>query len=199
MIMGAVLTQSVSWKNAESAISNLKENGIMTFQDIYKIDLLILEELVKPARFYKQKALRLKYFVRFLFNNYKGSLDRMFAENLAMLRTEMLKVNGFGKETVDSILLYAGKKRIFVVDGYTKRVFSRLGLVSDSWSYQELQDFFMNNLNEHQSIFEDYHAQIVYLSRFICLKNNPKCVICPLNNLCEHHLQYKKEHIPYIK
>ena len=121
MIIGAVLTQSVSWNNVESAISNLKENGVMTVQDIYEVDLLKLAELIKPARFYKQKALRLKCFVSFLFDSYGGSLDRMFAENLAMLRTEMLKVNGFGKETADSIILYAGKKRIFVVDGYTKR------------------------------------------------------------------------------
>lgn len=188
MIMGAVLTQSVSWKNAESAISNLKDNNIMTIADIHDVELSKLTELVKPARFYKQKALRLKCFANFLFHNYEGSLDRMFAKNLAALRSEMLQVNGFGMETVDSILLYAGKKRIFVVDGYTKRVFSRLGLVDDSWFYQKLQDFFMHNLNEYKSIFEDYHAQIVYLARLLCLKNNPKCAICPLNDLCDYSL-----------
>ncbi len=187
MIIGAILTQSISWKNVETALSNLKDHGITTISDIHSVELSELSKLVRPARFYNQKALRLKAFASFLFNNYGGSLDRMFADGLSELRLDMLKVNGFGEETVDSILLYAGNKRIFVVDEYTKRVFSRLGLSKDTWSYERLQDFLMSSLKEHTEIFEDYHAQIVHLAKHICLKNIPKCDVCPLNDLCDYY------------
>jgi endonuclease-3 related protein len=105
-----------------------------------------------------------------------------------------LKINGFGEETVDSILLYACNRPIFVVDAYTKRIFSRYGLFSEDSTYEEIQIFFMQNLPENIELFNDYHAQIVILGNSIC-KKDPLCSQCPIRyidskNKCKYFTQH---------
>lgn len=184
IIIGAILTQSVSWRNASKAISNLKAHGLLSLEAIHKADTSNIASLIKSTRFYNQKAKKLKYFTEFLLAKYNGSLEVLFSNSLQALRDELLHINGLGEETVDSILLYAGNKEIFVVDTYTKRIFSRLGIVDENASYRECQDLFMANLNRDAKLYNDYHAQIVYLGHHYCKKRNPECTKCPLQNLC---------------
>jgi len=187
VIIGAILTQSVSWSNASKAISNLKAHGLLSLEAIHKADSSNITSLIKCTRFYNQKAKKLKCFTGFLFNKYKGSLEALFSRSLSILRDELLHINGLGEETVDSILLYAGNKEIFVVDAYTKRIFSRLGIIDEKTSYRECQKFFMTNLNRDAKLYNDYHAQIVHLGHHCCKKSNPECMKCPLRQLCRFY------------
>ncbi len=187
VIIGAILTQSVSWKNVKKAISNLKENGLLTLKAIHEAASNDIAPLIKSTRFYNQKVKKLKNFTEFLFDRYQGSLDAMFSRSLADLRDELLSINGLGEETVDSILLYVGNKGVFVIDAYTKRVFSRLGIIDEKMSYKECQDFFMRNLDSDTKLYNDYHAQIVYLGHHYCKKNDPECGKCPLKQLCRFY------------
>ena len=187
VIIGAILTQSVSWKNVKKAISNLKENGLLTLKAIHEAASNDIAPLIKSTRFYNQKVKKLKSFTEFLFDRYQGSLDAMFSRSLADLRDELLSINGLGEETVDSILLYVGNKGVFVIDAYTKRVFSRLGIIDEKMSYKECQDFFMRNLDPDTKLYNDYHAQIIYLGHHYCKKSNPECMKCPLGQLCRFY------------
>lgn len=187
VIIGAILTQSVSWSNTSKAISNLKAHGLLSLEAIHKADTSNITSLIKSTRFYNQKAKKLKCFTEFLFNKYKGSLEALFSRSLSVLRDELLRINGLGEETVDSILLYAGNKEIFVVDAYTKRIFSRLGIIEERLSYKESQDFIMKNLSYDATLYNDYHAQIVYLGHHYCKKSNPECIKCPLQQLCRYY------------
>jgi endonuclease III related protein len=99
---------------------------------------------------------------------YHGSLDRLFAGPWQITRQELLAVKGIGPETADSILLYAGQKPSFVVDAYTRRIFSRLGLVDEQISYDRLRDFFMDRLPQDTTLFNEYHALIVELGKQAC-------------------------------
>ena len=92
----------------------------------------------------------------------------------------MLQVNGIGEETADSILLYAAKQPIFVVDAYTYRVFARHNLLEEECSYADIQERFMDNLPREVSLFNEYHALIVRVAKEYCKKNNPCCQSCPL-------------------
>ena len=187
VIIGAILTQSVSWRNVRQAIANLKAGGLLTLKAIHEAPAGDIAPLIKPTRFYNQKVKKLKSFTEFLFGKYRGDLDAMFSRNLAELRDELLNINGLGEETVDSILLYVGNKEIFVVDAYTRRVFSRLGMIAEKASYRECQDFFMKNLSPDAGLYNDYHAQIVYLGHHYCKKNDPGCGKCPLRQLCRFY------------
>jgi len=184
VIIGAILTQNVAWKNAKTAIDNLKKHNLLTLKAIHETNISEIATLIKPTRFYNQKAQKLKSFVDFLFYKYSGNLDALFSQDISELRRELLNINGLGEETVDSILLYAGEKTVFVIDAYTKRIFSRLGLTDEEWSYPAYQQFFMERLVQDVKLYNDYHAQIVHLGHVYCKKHGPECTTCPLNNLC---------------
>lgn len=179
VIIGAILTQNTAWANVERAIGNLKKENVLTPQRLYELDTKKLARLIKPSGYYNIKAKRIKAFLEFLFKNYKGSLKNMFGEGLKGLRQKLLGVNGIGPETADSILLYAAEEPVFVVDAYTKRVFSRHGFIKKDAGYDETQRFFMDNLPVNREFFNEYHALIVKLGKTIC-KTKPRCEICPI-------------------
>jgi len=138
-----------------------------------------LSRLIKPAGFYNLKARRLANFLSFLSSKYDSSLDRLACLGTDRLQRELLSINGIGPETCDSILLYAFRRPVFVVDAYTKRVFSRLRLISGGADYDEIQAFFMRNLPQDFRLFNEYHALIVRHAKERC-KKSPKCGGCPL-------------------
>ncbi len=107
----------------------------------------------------------------------------MGGEDPWVLRRRLLAVHGIGRETADSIVLYAAGLALFVVDAYTRRVFSRLGLVDGGLGYDEIQRFFMERLPRDAALYNDYHAQIVRLGKDVC-RPRPRCDECPLDGLC---------------
>ncbi|MEM5801365.1 MAG: endonuclease [Candidatus Aenigmatarchaeota archaeon] len=184
VIVGAILTQQASWKNVEKAIKNLKENNFLEPQTIYSIKISQLEKLIKPSGFYRIKAKRLKNFVNFLYKKYDGDLNKLFSLEKDFLRKELLSVNGIGKETADSIILYAANKPTFVVDAYTKRIFNRLGLIKEN-DYEKIKNIFEYSLPEDVELYKEYHALIVELGKNIC-KLKPKCKECCLSKWCNY-------------
>lgn len=180
IMVGAILTQNTSWSNAEKAISNLKKENLLEPRKLYRINQEKLTQLVKPSGYYNIKAQRLKNFVNLLVNNFEGSAEKMFSGDGRELRKKLLKVNGIGPETADSILLYAGKKAFFVVDAYTKRIFFRHKLISKGSTYYQIQEFFNQNLDRDVELFNEFHAQIVMLGKTICTSKNPDCAKCPI-------------------
>ena len=116
VIVGAFLTQNTSWTNVERAIGQLRAAKVLSIEGIRRISCPELEKLVRSSGYFRQKAHRLKNFVRFLDQSYAGSLTRMFSESSEKLREQLLSLAGIGPETADSILLYAGQHPVFVID-----------------------------------------------------------------------------------
>ena len=189
VIVGAILTQNTAWSNVEKAIDNLKKNNMLDIEKIVKIDVKLLQEMIKPSGFFNQKANRLKIISKYFFENYNSNLDIFFNRPVKVVRDELLQINGIGPETADSILLYAGGKPIFVVDAYTKRLCKRLPLVTNS-SYDDIQSYFECDLLKKNSednlirIYNELHAMIVILAKEYCKKKNPLCDFCPIKINC---------------
>ena len=139
VVVGAYLTQNTAWTNVESAMRNLRAAGVLSVSGIRNTPLEDLEQLVRPAGYFRQKAARLKRFVEHLDSSYEGSLEKMFARETEALREELLELPGIGPETADSILLYAANREVFVVDTYTRRIFGRHGLAEDDTPYDEIR------------------------------------------------------------
>jgi endonuclease-3 related protein len=180
--VGAILTQNTNWGNVEQAIANLKGAGLLSLEALWEIDRQRLAQLIRPSGFFNVKSARLKDFLGWLLERY-GSLDAMFAGDWRELREELLAVRGIGRETCDCILLYAGGKPSFVVDAYTKRLFSRLGLIRETESYEQVRSLFMEALPADSDLFNEYHALIVEQCKRHCRKK-PLCEGCPLRPLC---------------
>jgi len=183
IIVGAILTQNTAWSNVEKAIANLKDEKLLSSPGkILKLNDGALAERIRPAGYYNVKAARVKNFLKYLDSRYDSSLRRMASQNTDQLRKELLDVSGIGPETCDSILLYAFNRPIFVVDAYTKRIFSRHNIISDSLEYHDIQKLFMGNLPSDREIFNEYHALIVRLAKTHC-KFRPRCDLCPLKGI----------------
>jgi endonuclease-3 related protein len=181
--VGAILTQNTNWRNVERAIVNLRRVHALTPQALQQLDGEELAELIRPAGFYNVKSRRLREFVGFLFRCHQGDLAAMFAGDWQKLRGDLLAVSGIGPETADSILLYAGNQPTFVVDAYTRRLMSRLGLCAADIGYEELRQLFMSNLPPDTPLYNEYHALIVEQCKVHCTAR-PRCAGCPLKTLC---------------
>ncbi|OPY89706.1 MAG: Ultraviolet N-glycosylase/AP lyase [Syntrophus sp. PtaU1.Bin208] len=182
VIVGAILTQNTAWQNVERALDNLKAASLLEPQSLYEADSSLVEDLIRPAGYFRIKTSRVKNFLSFLHSHYGLDLERMFSEDLWQLRGKMLAVKGIGKETADSILLYAGSQPIFVIDAYTKRIFSRHGMIASDISYDALQAYIMRSLPPDVPLYNQYHALIVNAGKRYC-RTVPRCDECPLKSV----------------
>ncbi len=160
--IGAILTQNTNWKNVENVLDNLKKEKICNLRGIYnleKTDYNKLKILIRPAGFYNQKANYLFGFCKYIIKNFK-TLENFSKLPLEEAREKLLKLPGIGKETADTILLYAGNKPIFVIDAYTKR-FAKFYNLETNLSYDNLQKIFTENLPEDTTLYQNYHALVV--------------------------------------
>lgn len=166
IVLGAILTQRTNWRNVELALGNLKRENCLSVEKIYQLgkqDISVLELLIRPTGFYKQKAKRIFGLCQFVIEKH-GSLKKFFQLPVASCRKELLILTGIGPETADSILLYAGDKLTFVIDEYTCRFVKKHNL-SSKFSYDYLQQLFQDNLPKDIKIYRDFHAMIVLEGR----------------------------------
>lgn len=166
--IGAILTQNTSWNQVEKVIRELYQRGLLDRKKLLKMPLKSLAKIIRPTGYYNQKAKKIKHFL-----NFKGEITR----------NNLLKIWGIGKETADSILLYAYNKPFFVIDAYTKRIFKRLR--SLDMDYDGMQELFHKNLPRDVEMYKEYHALLVELGKNYC-KKRPLCEKCPLKNLCKY-------------
>jgi len=182
IITGAVLTQNTSWTNVEKAIANLKSADRLSPEKLYHLDISQLAELIRPAGYYNIKAKRLKSFVNWLFENYDGKLSNLQSLDTNRLRAELLAIKGVGRETADSILLYAFDRPTFVVDAYTARIVFRHGLIGPDTDYEQLRELFESSLPPDTHLFNEYHALLVRAGKEFC-RPKARCTKCPLEKL----------------
>ncbi|MFC1754791.1 endonuclease III domain-containing protein [Thermoproteota archaeon] len=173
---GAILTQNTSWPQVEKALQNLRRINSLSVKGIKKLSDGKLKEMIKPAGYYNQKADYLRKFIVF-FEKLDGTPTR----------NELLAVKGVGEETADSILLYAFKQTEFVVDAYTRRVFSRIGLTQKDAKYGEIKEFFETGLDKDVELFQEYHALLVELAKQHCM-TKPVCEGCPIRSMCKRSI-----------
>ena len=186
VIVGAILTQSAAWGNVEKAIANLKAVEALSPMALRQLPLTKIAGLIHPCGYYNVKALKLKSFAHWLGEHYDDDLDELFASSINDIRQQLLSIYGIGEETADSIILYAANKPIFVIDAYTRRIISRLGLAPNNDSYITYQTLFMANLPADSGLFNEYHALLVCLAKNIC-RPRPLCQQCCLTDICHFY------------
>jgi endonuclease-3 related protein len=204
--VGAILVQNTAWVNVERTLVSLRRRGLLSFEALDRRPPSRLAPLLRSSGTFRVKARRLRAFLDFLGAEYGGQVEGMRAERPEALRRKLLAVPGIGPETADSIALYAAGKPVFVVDAYTRRVFSRLGLLGGQdpagrtrpaspgsrgngpraarpEAYEQVQRFLMDRLPRDAALYNDYHAQLVRLGQEAC-RSSPRCAECPLDDLC---------------
>ncbi len=188
MCVGAILTQNTSWVNVERALANLKAARVLEPRALYALQPSRLAELLRPTGYFNVKARRLRSFLRVLVEEFGGDLTRLLQGETGQVRERLLSIGGIGRETADSMLLYAGAHQRFVIDAYTKRIFHRHGWSGAEASYDELQRLCESALarkprGRRLDYWQDYHAQLVMAGKHFCRASRPDCQGCPLRPL----------------
>ncbi len=183
MMVGAILTQSTNWGNVEKALTMLKDVGMLRLEKIAAMPTDLLAEYIRPAGYYNIKAARIHNLCTTIMEYEDGTVEGFLQQPVSSLRKRLLTVKGIGPETADAIMLYGAHLPVFVVDTYTHRILNRHQLVADEIGYDELQEVFMDNLEEDVQLFNEYHALLVCTGKKYCRKTNPDCANCPLEGV----------------
>jgi endonuclease-3 related protein len=180
VMVGAVLTQNTAWSNVAKAIANLKAVDALSLESLLAMPRESLAAQIRPAGYFNIKTQRLRNLCRFLQQHPElAQLDTL------TLRKQLLSVKGIGPETADDILLYAFHRPVFVIDAYTRRLFSRLGSIADDCAYESLRGGFEGALASDVDLFNEYHALIVIHGKTHC-RTKPRCDDCPLLDRCAY-------------
>ena len=189
VVVGAILTQNTSWAGAAESISALQKRSSLQPERLARMSLSVLSRSIRPSRYHNQKARRLHDLASYVLRLYDGSIDAFLGcephKSDEQLREELLSLDGIGPETADSILLYGAQRSAFVVDAYTKRICSRLGLVEADVAYDELQVLFVDSLKADVQTFNEYHALLVRHAVEHC-RIKPGCEGCCLRSSCDY-------------
>ncbi len=181
--IGAILTQNVSWTNVVPAIDRLREAALLSPEALHSCTEKSIAALIRSTGYYNQKARKIKNFLDW-FKGYRFSFDALSAMDISTLRGQLLSIKGIGFETADSILLYALSKRVFVVDAYTMRIFIRVGILTGSEKYSDVQKVFHRGFRGGIQDYNEFHALIVSHGKNVCTKK-PRCDECCLESYCQ--------------
>ncbi|HRY29890.1 MAG TPA: hypothetical protein P5079_07610 [Elusimicrobiota bacterium] len=180
--VGTILTQNTAWTNVEKALVELGRAGLLSSRALRRAPLAKLYRAIRSSGYFRQKSRRLRDFCRFLAVCWGDRLDRFLDRPTAIVRRELLGLKGVGPETADSILLYAGRHPVFVVDAYTRRFGRRFGFFRTD-DYQTVQGFFAERTRPAAAYYREYHALLVELGKNYC-RAAPRCAGCPLRLRC---------------
>lgn len=172
VIVGVMLTQQTKWENVEKSIENLKRFNLLSLEKIAEMELGILAEAIRPSGFYNQKSVRLKALCGAIYEEY-GDFESFSS---SVDREWLLSQKGVGLESADSILLYACRREIMVVDTYTARLLvSKCGM--EAMEYEEVREWLESGIYAHEikacelvggdvvKVFSLFHGAIVEYSK----------------------------------
>lgn len=181
-MVGAVLTQNTAWINVERALARLAERVPLDASALLSLDHAALADAIRPAGYFNVKARRLRAFCEGFLAH--GGEPGLAAFETKALRDALIGLHGIGPETADDMLLYAFERPVFVVDAYTRRLFTRLGVLAGEESYETVRALFERGLGADAPLFNEYHALIVRHGKEVCRSRKPLCGTCCLADIC---------------
>lgn len=188
VMVGAILTQQTSWDSVERALTELRSRGLLEPNVLAEADIEFIEEVIRPCGFYHQKARRIRGLAHHIQQNHGGVADRILENDTATARSELLSLNGVGKETADSILLFAGRRPKFVAASYVSRVLRRTGILNGD-GYDKVQEFVESGFTDDPEELAKLYALFVQLAKTYC-RSKPNCESCPISDECDTGLAH---------
>lgn len=122
IVVGAVLTQNVAWRNVEYSLANLREAGLLEAQKLATTASADLQRLIRPSGFMRAKSETLIRAARWFLDD--ASHTRLSTDEL---RASLIALKGIGPETADDIVLYGYERPVFIWDLYARRFLSAAG------------------------------------------------------------------------
>src|SRR5437660_322392 len=145
-----------------------------TVQDFARLEPQQLEPEVRSTGFFRNKSKSVVGAARKIVNEFGGKVP----ENM----DELLTLPGVARKTANVVLgTWFGKAEGLVVDTHVHRISRRLELTKHDDPKNIEQDLMKVIPRERWILFSH---QIIWHGRKLCFARSPKCVDCPLENIC---------------
>ena len=152
-------------------------NKYSTPYDFVNIDLNVLEDLIHPCGFYRNKAKNIKACAQKIVSDFNGKVP--------CTAEELMSLPGVGRKTANVVLLEAfGIAQGIAVDTHAKRISNLIGFSNESDPVKIEQDLLKIIPKEY---LKDVNHLLVWHGRNICFARNPKCDKCPIKNYCRNY------------
>lgn len=177
-----IISQNTSDKNTAKAFENLSRSFPITPKALASAETSKIEECLKVAGLYRNKAHVIKEVSKIILEKFGGSLMPILSMPFESARKTLMQLPGVGPKTADVLLLFSANQPTVPVDTHVNRVSKRLGLAPPNGDYEAVR-------NSLQLLYEpkDYlelHILLILLGRKYCKAKNPLCKPCPVNTLC---------------
>ena len=147
-----------------------------TPEDFANIDIKLLEELIHPCGFYKNKAKNIKAASQKIVADYNG----LVPNNMEAL----ISLPGVGRKSANVIMLEAfNSPQGIAVDTHAKRISNRLGFSKESDPLKIEIDLLKIIPKEY---YKDVNHLFMWHGRNTCTSQKPKCENCPLQKYCKY-------------
>jgi endonuclease-3 len=177
-----IISQNTSDRNTDRAFQRLSHKFPITPQALASAETAEIEECLKVAGLYRNKARVIKEVSKIILERFGGNLKAILALPFEEARKALMELPGVGPKTADVLLLFSAGQPTIPVDTHVKRVSKRLGLAPADGDYEDVR-------RSLQLLYkpEDYtavHILLILLGRRHCKARNPDCKHCPVNDLC---------------
>lgn len=150
-----------------------------------------IADAIRPAGLANQKSERIKNILQWVYENYGTlDLDCMCDEPPDQIMEKFLQLKGIGLKTISVVLMFSCGVDIFPVDTHVFRICKRIGLVPSKASAEKTHHLMQPKVPKGKSY--SLHINMIHFGRSICKAQNPKCEICPLNDLCDSAYSFTK-------
>lgn len=176
-LMVAVILSAQSTDNQVNKISPALFAAYPDFYSLAASDLDRLEEAVCGVGLYKNKARFLKDSARLIVAKHKGQVPDDFSQ--------LLKLPGIGRKSANVIYSVAFGKPGLAVDTHVFRVAGRTGMAREKNA--DRTEMALKKLLP-STVWSETHHLLIFHGRALCSARRPKCGDCPVEGLCEKHL-----------
>lgn len=140
-----------------------------------QVDILELEQDIKPTGFYRNKAKTIQSVCQQLVERFDGEVPNTMAE--------MVTLPGVARKTANVVLNTAfNMSSGIIVDTHVLRVSQRLGLTKNK-NPEKIEQDLMKLVPQDEWTF--FGPAVVLHGRYTCTAKNPKCLECNLQTVCE--------------
>ncbi|MBN1603860.1 MAG: endonuclease III [Chitinispirillaceae bacterium] len=183
-ILSARTKDNVTAKAAEKLFKE-----VTSFEDIEKLSIEKLQEIIYPVGFYRTKAQNIKELPRVIKEKFGGTIPSTV--------DELTILPGVGRKTANLVVAVAFNKPAVCVDIHVHRIFNRLG-------YLETETPFDTEMELRRSLPEKYwttfNSYFVSFGQNNCFPIDPRCDRCPIFDYCSR-INVKTKFLPelYLK
>jgi endonuclease-3 len=176
-----IISQNTIDRNTRKAFENMSKQTTITPGVLSKTKVHHVERWLKPAGLYRRKARTIKDVSKRLAEE-ADSLEHILEMPVEQARTRLMQFPGVGPKTADVLLLFSARKPTILVDTHVYRVAKRLRLCPENASVETTRIALQRLFRSRDYL--DVHVLLIAHGRKLCRARKPKCIMCPLNDLC---------------